>query len=862
AAIRLKSLEYKPERLDFALMAYRMSSANAGWDDYASFGSRDFDGNPWAGGLNGALLPGVDYVDQLLGSVSIDTANPALTQYDLVIPGALAQPLIHRWSTGGVNEGFLIRANPPGEGVALTYSVADSEMTLQWAAPGFALFQNPDLSNSDGWTVVGGGDKSPVMVTIPGTGNKFYTLQGPGGGDNRFAIHSDDNLDTEDIIEAPHFIVNYTPGTPPGDIKVPLMNVATGVQWAPDYVHGEVPVVGATEGENKPDGLWTSTQLRFNFDEIKPGSYESVNSMTLKVTTRESKSDRVGGELQLYQLAPRNAGWNNGASYAYQTGTDAWLGGENGARVPGVDHFAQLLASTPFENAAPVGTVYELVIPGELAQPLVDRWARGGPNEGFLITTTAPGVDNDNRLVLFGEDDPKTPLPVDEGPQLFVNVTPPGLSIIDCPQNITVIDGEQDAMFQVVAAGVPPLGYRWFREGAFILESWTRIVNIPAPTMHDDQSTYVVEVHDSTGLIMSDEKCGAPVVLTVLEDVYGPCLLQAKGAGLTFDQISVKFDEGVEASPEGFALSGGVKILDVQMTTDPKELLLLTSVMEKKTEYTLTIVTDDTGEAIGVWDLKGNLASDHNTLIIDGVELKCVGAETLSTTFTTQAAGYIAAATDVGGGADWACYFSNRIDERDIVIGFSATQAVSDGMQTAMLRFDVTPLRGKYDKINSITVQLTSLVARPQRDNWVMYMHRLSEANADWDGTATHACKSFIKDPEGHDGRGVDIRNGICTRWVGGACTGALVPGVDYVDELLATVETVPSSPRGKKFDLVINDSDVATKLIDDWSNPDNLNEGFLLWSDSPDSLTDTRGTYIPDGEGGPIIIIDFDPAE
>ena len=89
-----------------------------------------------------------------------------------------------------------------------------------------------------------------------------------------------------------------------------------------------------------------------------------------------------------------------------------------------------------------------------------------------------------------------------------------------------------------------------------------------------------------------------------------------------------------------------------------------------------------------------------------------------------------------------------------------------------------------------------------------------------------------------------------------------MVTGVDYVDELLATMETAPAAPRGQKFDLVINDSDVATKIIDDWSNPDNLNEGFLLWSDSPDELTDTRGVYIPDGEGGQIIIIDFDPAE
>ncbi|HXP59202.1 MAG TPA: immunoglobulin domain-containing protein, partial [Dongiaceae bacterium] len=98
------------------LELYRVSAANAAWNDQATFGTIDGT-NAWAGGASGALNPGVDYVTNLLArggySNRRNGAAAAGTVCELVIPGTLAKPLLDDWCSGR-NEGFLLRADPAG----------------------------------------------------------------------------------------------------------------------------------------------------------------------------------------------------------------------------------------------------------------------------------------------------------------------------------------------------------------------------------------------------------------------------------------------------------------------------------------------------------------------------------------------------------------------------------------------------------------------------------------------------------------------------------------------------------------------------------------------------------------------------
>jgi hypothetical protein len=62
-------------------------------------------------------------------------------------------------------------------GPTLSLSRAGNQLTLSWPTPGFVLQENTSLTNPAGWSNVPGGSTSPVIVTIPTNGNKFYRLK-------------------------------------------------------------------------------------------------------------------------------------------------------------------------------------------------------------------------------------------------------------------------------------------------------------------------------------------------------------------------------------------------------------------------------------------------------------------------------------------------------------------------------------------------------------------------------------------------------------------------------------------------------------------------------------------------------------
>jgi hypothetical protein len=62
-------------------------------------------------------------------------------------------------------------------GPTLSVSRAGNQLTLSWPTPGFLLQENTSLTNPSGWSNVPGGSASPVTVTVPSTGSKFYRLK-------------------------------------------------------------------------------------------------------------------------------------------------------------------------------------------------------------------------------------------------------------------------------------------------------------------------------------------------------------------------------------------------------------------------------------------------------------------------------------------------------------------------------------------------------------------------------------------------------------------------------------------------------------------------------------------------------------
>jgi hypothetical protein len=64
-------------------------------------------------------------------------------------------------------------------GAALQISKTGNQISISWSETGFVLEENSDVSNATGWTAVAGGGTSPVTITVPASGNKFYRLHKP-----------------------------------------------------------------------------------------------------------------------------------------------------------------------------------------------------------------------------------------------------------------------------------------------------------------------------------------------------------------------------------------------------------------------------------------------------------------------------------------------------------------------------------------------------------------------------------------------------------------------------------------------------------------------------------------------------------
>lgn len=65
---------------------------------------------------------------------------------------------------------------PPVLPASITYVRTGATLTLSWTGAGYVLQQNDTVANPAGWSNVPGGAASPVTVTIPPSGMKYYRL--------------------------------------------------------------------------------------------------------------------------------------------------------------------------------------------------------------------------------------------------------------------------------------------------------------------------------------------------------------------------------------------------------------------------------------------------------------------------------------------------------------------------------------------------------------------------------------------------------------------------------------------------------------------------------------------------------------
>lgn len=65
----------------------------------------------------------------------------------------------------------------PAQPVSLQFSRSGNVLTLSWTGSGCQLEQNDNAANPSGWSNVSGGTSSPVVITVPSTGAKFYRLK-------------------------------------------------------------------------------------------------------------------------------------------------------------------------------------------------------------------------------------------------------------------------------------------------------------------------------------------------------------------------------------------------------------------------------------------------------------------------------------------------------------------------------------------------------------------------------------------------------------------------------------------------------------------------------------------------------------
>lgn len=197
------------------------------------------------------------------------------------------------------------------------------------------------------------------------------------------------------------FVLYASLSTTVGSAATTTFNVqerASTAQWAPAYsvaatdnelTVGAVPAAFGVGLGNQ------SSMARFDISSFA-GDYISINSATLRLYIKAQHTGRVPATVEAHRLTAANADFTANGGWATKDGTNAWAGGANGGLVAGTDYVNSILGSVVADPTSAVGTAYDIVIPGAVAQALIDDWTTG-TNEGFLLRANEPFPSEDNR---------------------------------------------------------------------------------------------------------------------------------------------------------------------------------------------------------------------------------------------------------------------------------------------------------------------------------------------------------------------------------------------------------------------------------------------------------------------------------
>jgi len=158
---------------------------------------------------------------------------------------------------------------------------------------------------------------------------------------------------------------------------------------------------------------------------------------------------------------------------------------------------------------------------------LPSTWANGANVYVIWVDDNGPG----------GTTDPMEGAYTIDNVQFSTTVVPPQVQIIQHPASQTINEGF-GVTFQVVASGLAPLHYQWFRDGVQIPDATNSTYTITRVYRSDHNAVFTVQVSND----VPSSQTSNPATLSVVEDNTGPQVACAFG---TNDNITlfVQFSE-------------------------------------------------------------------------------------------------------------------------------------------------------------------------------------------------------------------------------------------------------------------------------------------------------------------------------
>jgi hypothetical protein len=170
---------------------------------------------------------------------------------------------------------------------------------------------------------------------------------------------------------------------------------------------------------------------------------------------------------------------------------------------------APVITTPPASQTVSVGQTGTFSVVATGAGPLTYQWYKGGVAIGGATSTTytTPATVIGDSGSLFTVTVTNAAGTVTSAPATLTVTTAPTITTPPASQTVTA---GQTASFSVVAAGIGPLTYQWYKGGAAIAGATSTTYATPATVIGDSGSLFTVTVTNAGGSVTS-----APATLTV-----------------------------------------------------------------------------------------------------------------------------------------------------------------------------------------------------------------------------------------------------------------------------------------------------------------------------------------------------------